>query len=417
MRIEKPCGMPYDQFRMKPGFVIWPVLAGLCGFVPVAPGRDVPVYREYTQPIVFHHDPTEASALDRSAPDVLALQSLRDTQAQEGLMGKETLLDLVFESGTSVLGVRGPSAPPVPPPPDAGQDARRRQDERDRNWLAKSLTLPSLGQTGSNAATAVISGGAKESSWGWLADGVAGQPGGESGQPAELQLEEELSATPTPMASSPDIQSALRRDRGTAKADGKESAKSEPEVTAASFPMSTDRSQKPSDRPADRSGPGPRDASSSGWGTSASMPRTQSDPAVADLGQTRKILEEMTSRARPDFAVLRDSLLASPALPPPQASGAGFGSRMPSTPAGMDMSSGIGLGSLGSPVPTEAGSGGASHPVIPSWKAGWDQNMSGGPGSAAWGIHADPAPISLPAASFPTDPFRAGSGGYKPAWH
>ena len=83
-------------------------LACLLGAAGSAPGREVPVYREYTVPISFADEPAERTVADAGAPDLAELRSIREIQAREALMGKETLLGLNFSGGSSVFARQEP---------------------------------------------------------------------------------------------------------------------------------------------------------------------------------------------------------------------------------------------------------------------------------------------------------------------
>ena len=157
-------------------------LAGLLGCVLGAPGREIPVYREYTQPISFYGEDGEREEFHAAGLDQSMLRSLKDAQAREGMMGRETLLEMTMVSGDPVFGKSAaPAGMGMPIASGAGEGGRRKKDGDGQNWLAKSLVLPSLGQTPTNAAMTAMSAGGKESSWGWLAGEVAAQGGQASG--------------------------------------------------------------------------------------------------------------------------------------------------------------------------------------------------------------------------------------------
>ena len=122
---------------MKKCEVMRVALLGLLGCAASVPGREIPVHREYTRPIAFYGEQGERAALDEAAPDLAALQLVLDARAQEGLMGKETLLDLTFGSRGSVFAKQAPLAGSVSPGADGGEAGTRRpkQDGSERYWL------------------------------------------------------------------------------------------------------------------------------------------------------------------------------------------------------------------------------------------------------------------------------------------
>lgn len=370
-------------------------LAVLLGWAAGAPGRDVPVYREYTQPISFYDDSGAQAVFGAGAPDLVAIQLVRDAKAQEGLMGKETVLDLNFGKGGSVFGASAPSAGKMAPQMGGGEERRRgSKDESDRNWLAKSLLLPSLGQANSNAAAMAISADEGESGWGWLADGLSGEPSAGDG-PVEDWLEPE-EANPL----------ALPEDGRTDPTSGDDRAGKETDRNSAdgAFPAADAQGRELSDPGADRAAP-------------AAMQSHRAAPAMAEMSQTRQMIAEFSAGSKPDFSALRDSLVGVSASPqadaPPAAAGLpDFNFRGASPSA---------WGSLGGRSSAELGAGGAVAPAASSWQGGWKSQTA--PGAAGGSLsrfefHADPvpapvAPATLPGSSRP----GTSSGGYKPAWY
>ena len=356
-------------------------LAGWLAAAAAAAARGIPVYREYTLPISFADESTaEFAAAEVGAPDLAARRELRDAPSREALLGKETLLDL----GLRAAPARGDAAP-VPgklSPPVAAERRRGSKDKDDRNWLAGSLTLPTLGQTASNAAAAVIAPGTKESSRGWLADEMA--KGTALPETPQEQWRQELQG-PDPYARDPASAAAAAGD-GQPAAPGSapisESAVKR-NVQARTAPAAQDSGLSAASWPArtDLGGTG--------------MPR-DSAPAAGGMNQTRQLIAEYTGGARPDFAALRAALVQGQ----PISSG---GDKSAATASfGAPPASGFGRATF-SGTPASQGS---------SWQGGW---RGAGVGSTLT-PSAEPLPAPAVPATTPPRP-AAASGGYKPAWY
>jgi hypothetical protein len=391
-------------------------LAGLLGCAAGAPGRDIPVYREYTLPVLFYDERGEVTAFNAAGPDLAALQSVRDMKAREGLIGKEILLDLTFKSGASVFGGQAPPTGKMAPRVDGGAD-RRQENDSGRNWLAASLSLPGLGQAPTNAAESVMSSGAKESSWGWLADDVASQPG-EAARRDELRAEEEFNPAAAQEAAIMEGNNPFGTDRAAANA-AKETEKVEQEPsTSAAFPEGVDTGQKPSDQATERSEASTRDMEGGGRMASSTIKDSRVSPFVAEMSQTHQMISELSVGSRPDFsASFRTTAIGAPA-------GSGSGAeREISGRSGPDFPSSAGgatdWGTLGSHQGFSSSSMGAAAPAVPSWGGGWSaQNAEGGGGiSSRFESPSDPTPAPVVPVP-PSGSSRPGtsSGGYKPAW-
>ena len=153
----------------------------------------------------------------------------------------------------------------------------------DDNWLAKSLSLPALGQTHSNAAMSVI-GGNKESAWGWLADEVSWREESDMTREEMMRAEAEVlnvgGAQNVALENMPNPFAGLGSD-GAAK--GAEEGTTVQRVTAAARPAEGDAA-KVSVPPAGVGGaPGP----------AAPILRPEAT-ARPELSQTRKAIAEMT---------------------------------------------------------------------------------------------------------------------------
>ena len=160
-------------------------LAAACVAAGAAGG--LPVHRDLVVPIAYYDEEGRRSDF-AGAPDLAARQGMMDAKAREGLLGKETLVDLTFQHGGGVFGSqRGAGAGGGYVADDSGGQARGK-GESDKNWLVQSLKLPGLGQATSNAAMGAMAAPEAKSGWGWLADEVATKTGeAEPALPGEIE--------------------------------------------------------------------------------------------------------------------------------------------------------------------------------------------------------------------------------------
>ena len=363
-------------------------LACLLGAAGSAPGREIPVYREYTVPISFADEPGARTLADAGAPDLAELRSIREIQARDALRGKETLLGLTFSGGSSVFNKQEP-VPGKMAPPTGGDDGRRsKKNDTGQNWLVKSMQLPALGQTASNTATTVLSADENESGWGWLVDEVAKSSGD------AVSPEDE-------MRSETDGSNPFLRDRAAALAQ----AGNAEALPNNSFPNERVVPDRYSPNRNALSGPEPGRPDRSGQALadfSAPKDYRVSEAAAGGMSQTREILAGFTGGARPDFASLRESLVGAAAEP-------SAGEKIVPSNLGAERSSGeIRLSDGSGGVPTRSGAGA-------SWRGGWGN--SSGEASVLPRLET-PAATPIPAAT-PVGTSRPGfsSGGYKPAWY
>ena len=148
-------------------------MAAMLGAAGLAAGAagGLPVHRDLVRPITYYDEEGRKSDF-AGAPDLAARQVMMDAKAREGLLGKETLVDLTFQQGGSVFGPQRASAGGAYVAEESSGRTRG-AGESDKNWLVQSLKLPSLGQATSNAAMGAIAATEAKSGWGWLADEVA----------------------------------------------------------------------------------------------------------------------------------------------------------------------------------------------------------------------------------------------------
>jgi hypothetical protein len=398
--------------EMETHHVICGLLAVVGGWacVPGTAGREVPIHRDYSQPIQFYDESGAAHMLGEVALDVSAQKQARDRRDQEAWMGQETILEVTFGEGTSVFGRR--NTPVGGPVPGTGGDGGRSKATEDRNWLAGSLPLPTLGQTATNAAEGVLL-NTTASSWGWLAADVAA-----ASLPVEGAQEEEMAAVlrevellqsvaslsgdgsgmvsrSGPTASGGVMGPAAAGGGGQPTASRMEPA---PE-TGAARPLLSGAIQ----RPANRSAPLP----------------TSAFP-MAEMSQTAKLISDMSSAVRPDLGAWRESLPSAPSRP----SGAGLTVR-PEPEASSTRTAPVSFA-----APVSAGWGGMNSretraiPVNSSWHGGWNaQQGSGrvsmpafGASSPRLGYGDEATPVVPPAVTRESLQMPFSSGGDQPAW-
>lgn len=373
---------------MRKCHVMRAALACLLGAAGGAPGREIPVYREYTVPISFAAEPGERTVADAAAPDLAALRSIRDVQAREALMGKDTLLGLSFIGGSSAFGKRSP-VPGKMAPPTGGDDGRRsKKNDTGQNWLVKSMQLPALGQTASNTATTVLSADENESGWGWLVDEVTKSSGDAVSQEEE-------------MLSEADASNPFLRERAAALAQ----AGNAEALPNNSFPNELAVQDRHSPNRNALSGSEPVRPGGSGQALadfSAPKDYRVSSSAAGGMSQTRELIAGFSGGARPDFTSLRESLAGA-------AAGPSDGEEVVQSNLGSDLASSENRSSDDSGgVPTRSGAGA-------SWQGGW--SASSVEASVLPRLET-PTSSTIPA-STPVSSARPGfsSGGYKPAWY
>ena len=258
----------------------------------------------------------------------------------------------------------------------------------------KSLSLPALGQTTSNAATTVLSAEGNESGWGWLVDEVAKSSGGTARAPEEALTEAEEF-------------NPFLRDRAASLAQtGNAEA-----LPNASFPDERAVQDRNSPNRNALSGTEPGRPGRSGQALadfSAPKDYRASTAAAGGMSQTRELIAGFSGVARPDFASLRESLAGAAAKP-------SDGEKIVPSNLGADLSSSesrLSAGSGGQPLsgglPTRSGAGA-------SWQGGW--NAARVDASVLPRLET-PIATTIPA-STPVSASRPGfsSGGYKPAWY
>ena len=368
---------------------------GCAALAGTAAGRDVPVYRECTVPIAFYDEQGERASFVAVAPDLAALRTVKDAQAQAALLGKEAVVELDFVRGGSAFGAAAPVPGKLIPFGAENESRRSQSSQADRNWLAKSLALPSLGQTETNTALAALAtDGGDESGWGWLADEVTDAPEEKGRLPndvlADAQEVNPLEAQEKALAAA-----ANPFPGGSAAARQKTEA---PSDAAGAFPADVSGRDLPS-RSAAAEMPR-RDWTENGRADIGAAQDYRAPSAAGEMAQTRKILADFSAAARPDFAALRDSLLgasgAAPAAVPPAKLVA---------PVRADATLGGATRAAGTADFGFSSGRGAATP----WQGGW--NPSAG-SRRSLATSEMPAPVATPPATRP----GLGSGGYKPAW-
>ena len=398
---------------MKNGHVICMVLACAWGWVSNSPGREIPVYREYTQPVVFYDERGERMAFGDAAPDVVALQSMRDAKAQEILMGKETLMEMSFGTGKSIFDEPAPLKAAGAAAASGGEGARSKKNSSERNWLVKSLKLPNLGQESDNPAKTAMSSGVRDSSWGWLADEVASQDVADEVGPEDLLPEEDLlPQTPQEMALA-----GVDPVKESLRAGSKPKEESKEKSESPSFPDRTEGERKTSDSESKRSVNMDRHMPEGIREVPGAMRTYRTSSSVAEMSQTRKMIDDMSAGSRSGIASLQDSIrnIRAPDFPgrPEQKVASSVAAPVFSTRA----MEGDGTG-IGGRLPVGAGwSGAGTAGAALSWQGGWNSRNSEGSLLSRKSSLPDSAPaVTMPSSSRATPLPGISSGGYKPGW-
>lgn len=398
---------------MKIGLVHGVICGALLGPALGAGNPDFPVYREYSQPIAIYDASGHLTPAGNVAVDVAAVKQMRDGKAQEALLGRETLWDLTFSDRESVL----ETPAPLPPMPIArGDDGRRRKGTADDNWLAQSLSLPSLGQSHSNAAMHAMSSG-KDSAWGWLADEIA--------RNEELEFSEEdlLRAEAEALRQHVGGSAELENRLGATAERAIEYMPTTDEMTTAQ------RSAMIRDMEKEKVTVGTEPSGLAGVVNPSTSVFSGEQAARTEMAQTRQMLADLAGPARPEFPSLRETLGGTEGA----ARGDPDGRKPDVTPARqserptLDFStrraSGGGLNLPTASPFADAARGPATAGGAAAWKTDWSQpGLSGdwaGGGPRGWGQPpSQPTPAGRPGLQ-PPSPTRAiqFDSGYKPAWH
>ena len=399
---------------MKNGHVICMVLACAAGWGLNSAAREIPVHREYTQPVLFYDERGEKMAFGDAAPDVVALQSMRDTKAREILMGRETLMEMSLGAGKSVFDEPAPLKAAGAAALGGGDGSRGKTNPSERNWLVKSLRLPNLGQESGDPAKTAMASGTGNSGWGWLADEVASQDAeNETGPEEILQGEELLPLTPQEMArvGMDPVKESLRTN---SKPKENSNGKSE----SSSFPNRAGGEQKNSNTETERLANTGRDVPAGFRETSTSIKTYRTAGPIAEMSQTRKIIDEMSAGSRGGMASLQDSIRNMRATDfmgrSEQKTAAAVAAPVFSSRAMEDGDRKI---ADGRPLVGSGWSGAGTAGSASSWRGGWNSQGGEKSGLSRMGSLPDPAPgVVAPASSRATPLPGISSGGYKPGW-
>jgi hypothetical protein len=392
---------------MKKPDILQTACALLLGWAAAAAGGGIPVHRDYVRPVLIVDEAGPRTMADGDAPDRTARQVLRNTQAQEALMGRETLMEMTLNPGQSVFGVEARGAGRPASLPRDTESPRRRTGESGRDWLVQSLPLPTLGQGDDPTARSAMSGAPASSGWGWLADDVSTP---EEWQPADAASGEGLPPT--------DMEAAMQMDsvnpfgqEPTARRPTEDSAP----ATAAAFPTRPDGGGRPVERTTDRSVESARGrltaAEAAGPGPQASRVTV---PAPAEMTQTRQMLAGISGRARPDMAGWRGAGDSGGNIRPRQESAPVAGQRVGlARPAGDPAWSG-----WGAKLPTTSDrlTRAAPAPARSTWQGGWSAQPMRSGLSPRLEMPTDSGPaVRTPLSTRGMPPPRSGAGA-KPAW-
>lgn len=396
----------------------WSVGALLLAWAVSAGGAGIPVYREYSRPIRLYDERGGRADFDGEAPDRLAWQLLRDTQAQEGLMGREALLGLDFNSGESVFGLvsRTPvgGSPPMPGR-DEGERRRSRDPTPNRNWLVQSLSLPTLGDKASNTTGTAQSGSKTvDMGWGWLADEVVGA--GAGGATANLDWPDgEEGGGWSPDAPNPFT--------GKSDAANTERVAGIPSQAGSSSGTDSQARERSVGLARDRAGAGSHDGTPQMDFGQAHLKPDASAPAP--MSQTREMLADLMVSAPPDRMPWQDAAEQRTARESPMGGGGrALGrqsviTRTESFPRGGAESS---WSSSRSPAPSfmgarpTAGGGAASVPRA-TWQGGWQTSPLRESGMSSYGGSAHPMPVSVAPPVTRSPPLFPANAGTQPGWY
>jgi hypothetical protein len=398
----------------------WSVGALLLGWAVGAGGASIPVFREYSRPIQLYDERGGRTGFDGEAPDRQAWQLLRDTQAREGLMGREAMLGLDFNSGESVFGLMS-RAPVVGaqslPAREDGERRRSRDSTPNRNWLVQSLTLPTLGDKASNTTGTAQSGGKTlDMGWGWLADEVVGAAGGGSDPTATLDWPngEEGGGW------SPD---GLNPFTGKSGAASTERVAGIPSQVGPSDGTDSQARERSVGLARDHAGAGSRDGTPQMDFGQANL--TPDRPLPAPMSQTREMLADIMVSAKPDRMPWQDAAEQRTARKSP----VGSGGRPPASQSVITRtetfsSSGAesSWSSLRSPAtgfrgasPTAAG--GAASAPRGTWQGGWNASPLRESGLTSYGSRAYPVPVPVAPPVIRSPPLFPANAGTKPGWY
>ena len=382
------------------------MLAGWAGLAGVAGGREVPVHREYTKPVVIYDESGARVARGGGVPDREAWLFVREAKALEGLVGKETLLTMTLGHGGSVLqgGETVPMAPQM-----MVEGGRREKGESKGNWLVQSLTIPSMGQNASNAAVSAMSIGEVESGWGWLADEVSKAAWGIE-QSAELPLPEEPRAAANPEGSpSPGSYSATWNGQESAGERERPGMFDRPPEDGTGTTDREDWTPGMASYSRESGGGGRREKAVVSWSTKGGM------GDGGGLSQTRRMMADLTASVRPGAEAWKGTeggIGRTEATSIDPGWGAGLERARDS------LAGGLGGGDRGR-VDTGVQAG---KPIgISTWQGGWNVSAGGtAGGNSSYGPPSAPAWTGGGSAM----PLRersgvsaASGGAYKPAWH
>jgi len=371
--------------------------------------REIPVYREYTHAVQFYDDRGQVVTETSQGPDRVALQSLRDSKAQEVYLGKDTILDFGFKSGNSVFSSeRTPVSMPAPAMGGGEETRRSRREPSGQNWLASSLSLPTLGQTASNAATATRSSGTEEpTGWGWLADEVSGQMDGDLPLPEDMRLEEEMN----PIRAQ---ESALTGSSDPYTPSASPMRDMEQPDSMASMGAFPDYDRAGS-RPAEVDSYDPSTAASREWSSTrreeaSSQKNYSALSPMSEQSQTRAMFSGWSVGARPDFSSVATVGTRQNTATMPSRMSSAYSSGM----AGERSSGRWGHSTSTGVLPA----GGRPSTGPSSWRGGWSANPVGSGRSSSFQQLSDPVlnPV-VPNSSYERSRPSTSSGGYKPAWY
>ena len=260
-----------------------------------------------------------------------------------------------------------------------------------------------------------MSSGAGDSNWGWLADEVASQDStGDAGTENGLPGDDLLPLTPQEMALA-----GMDPVKESLRANSKPKEESKEKGEPSSFPDRAEAGPKTPDWDNERSANTDPYVPAGIREPSAAMKSYRTSSPVAEMSQTRKMIDEMSAGSRAGIASLQDSirdLRATDFLGRPEQKAALAGAAPVSPSRSVEGGDWKVAGSRPAVGGVWSGAGAAGS--ASSWQGGWNSQAGEKSSWSKLGTLPDPAPaVAAPVSSRATPLPGISSGGYKPGWY